>query len=163
MLGTMGSGRVTFSCTTTAPKASCVVTSADPVNVHTVDFTVTGTASPTVTVTTTANGSAAGLIGPRTAAAGKWTFTSGIALALTILFMLRNGSQIRRGLTLASVAFIIAILPSCGGGSSSTGGGGGGGGGTTPGPYMVTVNAYTVSSTDAATPAATTSFNLTVK
>jgi beta-glucanase (GH16 family) len=122
MLGTIGTGRVTFSCTTTAPKASCVVTSADPVNAHTVDFTSTGTASPTVTVTTTANGSAAGLIGPGTSAAGKWTLTSGIALTLTVLFLLRNGNQISRGLILTSVAFIIAILPSCGGGSSSSGG-----------------------------------------
>jgi hypothetical protein len=69
-----------------------------------------------------------------------------------VLFLLRNGRQIRKGLIFTSVAFIIAILPSCGGGSSSSGGGGGGGGGTTPGLYTVTVNAYTVSSTDAATP-----------
>jgi hypothetical protein len=133
------------------------------VNAHTVDFTSTAAASPTVTVTTTANSSAAGLIGPGASATGKWIYTSGITLALTILFMLRNGTQIRRGLVLTCVALIIASLPSCGGGSSSSGGGGGGGGGTTPGPYTVTVNVYTVSSSDAATPAVTTSFNLTVK
>lgn len=61
MLGTLGTERVTFSCTTNAPKASCVVTSNDPINNHTVDFSSSGAASPTVTVTTTANTSAAGI------------------------------------------------------------------------------------------------------
>jgi len=50
-----GNGRVTFSCTTTAPKASCAVTSTDTLNRHTVDFSSTGSQSATVTVTTTAN------------------------------------------------------------------------------------------------------------
>ena len=48
-------GRVAFSCTTTAPKASCVVTSADPLNKYTVDFSSATSESTTVTVTTTAN------------------------------------------------------------------------------------------------------------
>ncbi|HWG20937.1 MAG TPA: glycoside hydrolase family 16 protein [Terracidiphilus sp.] len=52
---TLGTGRVAFSCTTTAPKASCVVTSADPVNKYTVDFSNASSDSATVTVTTTAN------------------------------------------------------------------------------------------------------------
>jgi beta-glucanase (GH16 family) len=94
---TLGSGRVTFSCSTTAPKASCVVTSSDPVNKHTVDFTNSSSDSATVTVTTTAN----------TRKAGK-----------------SNG--------------------------------------TTAGNYTVTVNAFTVSSSDATKPSATTTFNLTV-
>src|SRR5437764_7124406 len=55
VLGTTGTGRVTFSCTTTAPKASCVVTSTDAVNKHTVDFSSSSSATATVTVTTTAN------------------------------------------------------------------------------------------------------------
>jgi len=53
--GTTGSGRVTFSCSTTAPKASCAVTSSDSVNNHTVDFSNSSSATATVTVTTTAN------------------------------------------------------------------------------------------------------------
>lgn len=52
---TSGTGRVAFSCTTTAPKASCVVTSADPLNKYTVDFSSASSDSTTVTVTTTAN------------------------------------------------------------------------------------------------------------
>jgi hypothetical protein len=57
-------------------------------------------------------------------------------------------------------------MQACGGGSSSGNGGGGGGGGgsngTAPGNYTMTVNAYTVSSTDVATPAASTTVNLKV-
>jgi beta-glucanase (GH16 family) len=52
---TQGTGRVAFSCTTTAPKASCLVTSADPVNKYTVDFSNSSSATATVTATTTAN------------------------------------------------------------------------------------------------------------
>jgi beta-glucanase (GH16 family) len=55
VMGTTGTGRVAFSCTTTAPKASCVVTSGDAVNKHTVDFSNASSASATVTVTTMAN------------------------------------------------------------------------------------------------------------
>ncbi|HZP16655.1 MAG TPA: glycoside hydrolase family 16 protein, partial [Terriglobales bacterium] len=58
-----GTGRVTFSCATTAPKASCAVTSNDAVNNHTVDFSGSSSASATVTVSTTANTSAAGISG----------------------------------------------------------------------------------------------------
>lgn len=50
-----GTGRGAFSCRTTAPKASCLVTSTDPVNKYTVDFSSSSTASATVSVTTTAN------------------------------------------------------------------------------------------------------------
>jgi beta-glucanase (GH16 family) len=55
LAGTLGTGRVAFSCSTTAPKASCVVTSNDSVNNHTVDFSNSNSATATVTVTTTAN------------------------------------------------------------------------------------------------------------
>ncbi len=159
LTGTLGTGRVTFSCTTTAPKASCVVTSSDPVNVHTVDFSNSTTASATVAITTTYYAQAADFMGPH-----KWTSTSCIALALMVFVLLRNGRQIRRGLAFASLALIIAILPSCGGGYGGGGGSGGGGGGngTPKGSYTVTVNAHTISSSDASAPDATTTFNLTV-
>jgi len=55
IMGTTGTGRVAFSCSTNAPKASCVVTSSDAVNKHTVDFSNSSSASGTVTVTTTRN------------------------------------------------------------------------------------------------------------
>jgi beta-glucanase (GH16 family) len=97
MTGTMGSGRVAFSCSTNAPKASCLVTSSDPVNGYTVDFSNASAASPTVTVTTTAN--------------------------------TRHGGKSN---------------------------------GTPPGNYTVTVNAFTISSSDATIPSASTNVNLTV-
>jgi hypothetical protein len=55
IMGTNGSGRVAFSCTTTAPKASCVVTTGDAVNKYTADFSNASSANGTVTVTTAAN------------------------------------------------------------------------------------------------------------
>ncbi len=156
MLGTIGSGRVTFTCTTTAPQASCVVTSNDPLNPHTVDFTNSGAASPTVTVTTTYYATAAGISGMT-----RFGLAWGIVLALVFSGLMRNGREIRRGVGLAGVALAIAMLPACGGGYNNK---------TTPpnrtgtpsGNYQVTVNAFTVSSTDASVPSASTSFNLTV-
>lgn len=55
LAGTQGTGRVAFSCTTTAPKAACLVTSGDPVNKYTADFSNSATAAASVTVNTTAN------------------------------------------------------------------------------------------------------------
>ncbi len=91
-----GTGRTAFSCTTTAPKAVCLVTTGDSVNQYTADFSNSSMATATVTVTTMANSKSAGI--------------------------------------------------------SST----------TPGSYTVTVNAYSVSSSDAARPSASTTFNLMV-
>jgi len=54
LLGKLGSGRVAFGCTTTAPKASCVVTSTDSLNNHTVSFEGSTRASVTVSITTEA-------------------------------------------------------------------------------------------------------------
>ena len=51
-----GTGRMAFSCTTTAPKASCLVTTtSDPLNKYTLNFANSSTGSATVTVSTTAN------------------------------------------------------------------------------------------------------------
>lgn len=53
---TTGTGRIAFSCTTTAPKASCLVTTtSDPRNKYTLDFSSTSSGTATVTVSTTAN------------------------------------------------------------------------------------------------------------
>jgi beta-glucanase (GH16 family) len=158
MTGTLGSGRVAFSCSTTAPKSSCVVTSTDPVNNHTVDFTHAASASVTVTATTTANTSHAAL------SSFRWSgLASGLALFLFVPIAKRRGREMWFGLGVFGLAFIVS-MPGCGGGSGSGNGGGGGRGsnGTTPGNYAITVNAYTVSSADAASPSATANINLTV-
>lgn len=155
MLGTPGSGRVTFTCTTTAPKASCGVTSSDVVNNHTVDFTNSGAATGTVTVTTTANTSKAA------SSSIHWTdFAGALALFLFIPAAKQWRFEIRFGLRILCLAFVLGTS-ACGGGSQASlpppppNG-------TTPGSYTITVNAYTVSSTDAATPASTATVNLTV-
>jgi beta-glucanase (GH16 family) len=70
---TQGTGRVAFSCSTNAPKASCVVTSSDPVNHYTVDLTNSASATATVTVTTTANTQQHGK--PNGTAPGSYTIT----------------------------------------------------------------------------------------
>jgi beta-glucanase (GH16 family) len=155
---TQGTGRTAFSCTTTAPKASCLVTTSDSVNQYTADFSNSATATATVTVTTTANAAAAGI------ASVSWMgIAGGIVLALALLPVRRHGKQLRLAM-LGVLALAIGAWSACGSGSASTNNGGGGGGsnGTTPGSYTVTVNAYTVSSSDAATPSASTNFNLTV-
>jgi hypothetical protein len=154
---TQGTGRTAFSCTTTAPKASCLVTTGDSVNQYTADFSNSSTATVTVTVTTTANAAAAGI------SSVNWVgIAAGILLLLILLPVRRHGKQLRLAL-LGALVIAISAWPACGGGSGGSGGGGGGGSnGTTPGNYTVTVNAYTVSSSDAANPSATTNFSLTV-
>ena len=157
MVGTIGTGRVTFTCTTNAPQASCVVTSNDSLNNHTVDFTSSATASPTVTVTTTYFAASAGITGR------NWLgIAAGMLLALAVGGAMRNGHGIRIGVGLASIVLAIAMLPACGGGYGSTTNGPPSRSGTPSGSYKVTVNAFTVSSTDASVPSASTSFNLTV-
>lgn len=156
MLGTIGTGRVSFSCSTNAPKATCIVTSTDPVNGHTVDFTSTGAASVTVTVTTTANTAAAGI------SSMSWVgITSTSLLALILIPLRRSVARVRVGVMFGVALLAISVMPACGGGSSSSSGPPPPNG-TTPGSYTITVNAYTVNSSDAATPSATTTINLTV-
>jgi len=51
-----GTGRMAFSCSTTAPKATCLVTTtSDPLDKYTLDFSNSSTGAAKVTVTTTAN------------------------------------------------------------------------------------------------------------
>jgi beta-glucanase (GH16 family) len=156
MVGTMGTGRVAFSCSTNAPKASCVVTSSDTVNTHTVDFTSSSAASPTVTVSTTANTSSAA-----NASFGWISFAGAGLLGLMLIPVRENAARMRLCVLLVTI-LAIGIMPACGGGSSSGGPPPPPSGGTTPGNYTVTVNAYTVSSSDVANPSASTSFTLTV-
>jgi hypothetical protein len=154
---TQGTGRTTFSCATTAPKASCLVTSSDAVNQYTVDFSNASSATATITVTTTANTASAGI------SSLSWLGVVGaIVLALTLMPVTRNGKQLRLGLMLGILVLAVGAWPACGGSGGNAGGGGGGSNGTAPGNYTVTVNAYTISSLDAATPSASTTFNLTV-
>jgi hypothetical protein len=111
-----------------------------------------------VTVTTTANIAAAAGI-----ESVSWMgIAGGIALVIALVPVRRHGKQLRLAL-LGALVIAIGAWPACGGGSGGGGSGGGGGSnGTTPGSYTVTVNAYTVSSSDAASPSASANFSLTV-
>ena len=152
-----GTGRTTFSCMATAPKASCLVTTSDAVNQYTADFSSTSSTTATVTVMTTANTTVAGV-----ASVGWMGIAGGIVLVIVLLPIRRHGQRLRLAL-LAALVVTIGAWPACGGGSGNGGGGSGGGSnGTTPGNYTVTVNAFSVSSSDAASPSATTTFSLTV-
>jgi beta-glucanase (GH16 family) len=152
--GTIGTGRVTFSCTTTAPKSSCVVTSTDAVNNHTVDFTNTGAASVTVTFTSARNASAA--LSPL-----DWKVLAATGLFALILLPVRKNARIRQGMLIVIAVLAISLMPACGGGNGG-GGTGGGPNGTPTGNYTMTINAFTVSSSDATMPSAMTSINVTV-
>ena len=52
---TNGTGRVYLSCTTTAPQATCAITSGDVLSTYTVDFSKTGRGLATVKLTTVAD------------------------------------------------------------------------------------------------------------
>jgi beta-glucanase (GH16 family) len=52
---TSGSGRVYLTCATTAPASSCSITTSDPRNSHTLDFTSASTGTASVSITTTGN------------------------------------------------------------------------------------------------------------
>jgi hypothetical protein len=153
-----GTGRTAFSCATTAPKASCLVTTGDAANRYTADFSSTSSVTANVTVTTTANIAAAAGI-----ESVSWMgIAGGIALVIALVPVRRHGKQLRLAL-LGALVIAIGAWPACGGGSGGGGSGAGGGSnGTTPGSYTVTVNAYTISSSDAASPSASANFSLTV-
>jgi beta-glucanase (GH16 family) len=145
-------GRVYLSCSTNAPQASCSITSNDPLNIYTVDFSKTLAPTAKVTIATAQNLKQASLL-PRSLLAR--TLTLVFAAALLFAFRNRGGKQPIR-VTLGNILFFALIVTSCGGANNTTTGGG-----TTPGNYTITVNAYTVSNTSGA-PDATTSIALTV-
>ena len=90
--------------------------------------------------------------------------TGEIGFVLLLMSLRRRAMQIRLAAFLASAILGIGLLPACGDGYSagSNRGESGGSNGTTPGGYTVKVNAYNISSSDTATPSATTTFHLTV-
>jgi beta-glucanase (GH16 family) len=146
LTSTAGMGRVYLSCATDAPKATCTVSTSDPLDQYTVDFSQSATASASVSVTTTAN--AAAVYPDLRFGPGMLAWMSSTSLALILLARTRVPRPGRRprwsdAAGRFGVALLFVVLTGCGGGSTT--GTGGGGGGTTSGAYHVTVNAYTVS------------------
>jgi len=154
-----GSGRVYLACSTNAPKATCQLTTNDPLDAYTVDFTSGTSGTVTVSVATTANA----MLPP---VAWRWRMPNwGSALAVIIACALLAAlfRPVRRARWAPAVGtglfLLVALLLGCSGGGSSTTPPPSGG--TTPGSYTITVNAYTVSG-NGANPDASTPIPLTV-
>ena len=150
-----GSGRVYLSCTTTAPKATCAVNSADKLNPHTVDFSQSATGAATVTVTTTAN-THASTSSPTAWLLGSWLLIGGLFLLPV------KAARERRAAAKVGLMLLLVLFPGCGSGSATNTGSGGSGNGTPSGNYSVTVSAYTVSNSGGS-PDSSASLSLTVK
>lgn len=148
---TPGTGYVYFSCNTNAPKASCAISTTDPLN----KFVINSSASEsvTVTVTTTANAAAVNWIPPSLIFLPEtrvWLPLSMLGL-LALMAVASSRKRLRLYSCTLAVGLILtgAVTSSCGGGGSSSGTT------TTPvtpvvngtpaGSYTVTVYAFTES------------------
>jgi len=155
----LGSGRVYFGCTTTAPKAACTVNTGDLLNANTVDFSANATGTVTVSVATTANS----MVLPF---GSWWRMLYAARFAFAALVVLLGCAARWRGRALRPGYALGGALLLCGGLLLGCSGGGGAAptpppGGTTPGSYTVTVNAYTLTG-NGTQPDATVSIPLTV-
>jgi beta-glucanase (GH16 family) len=145
---TAGTGYVYFSCSTTAPKASCAIKTTDPLNPYVINSNAAE--SVTVAATTTANSNGANSVpapffNPKTRI---WPATS-IMAGFLVSMVVASAERRRRRTWLYGCAlvvgliFMMAVTSSCGGGSGS--GTPPGNNGTPPGSYTVTVYAFTES------------------
>ena len=144
---TPGTGFVYLSCATNAPKASCAVTTNDPLNNHVVNSSPAGAAeTATVTVTTTANS----LVPPFLFDPQRLFRLPVLILAAVLLFAVAALALRRRVWSPAYATAALLILAgmtiaSCGGGGSSMSPPPPPPNGTTPGSYTITVYAFTES------------------
>ncbi len=154
-----GTGYVYFSCNTNAPKASCAITTTDPLNPHVISSSAAE--SLMVTVTTTANTSEAKAIPPRllnhrslnhgslNSGVRTWIPIAFAGFFLPVVMLVPTGGRRRTSLCLCGLVvglLLTAIITSCGGGNSTTTTTiTQGSNGTTPGSYSVTVYAFTES------------------
>jgi beta-glucanase (GH16 family) len=139
-----GSGFVYFTCDTTAPKATCAISTTDPLNAHVVNSNAAETV--TATVTTTANSALAPLAfaepsHPRYQTIPMFLAFSGMLTILLYQRSRRTGEPARRCVWrfAAGCAVLAATIAGCGGGSTVTPPSDG----TTPGVYVVHVYAFT--------------------
>jgi beta-glucanase (GH16 family) len=141
---TPGTGFAYFSCSTDAPKASCAITTADPLSHFVVNSSPAE--SVTVSVTTTANSVLPPLLFyPRVRIWLPIAIAGLLALTLVALARrMRRRAWRFRWMLVAGLIFVGAVIAGCGGGSPivtppPTNNG------TTPGAYTVTVYAFTES------------------
>jgi beta-glucanase (GH16 family) len=142
-----GTGFVYFSCSANAPKASCAVSTNDPLNTHVVNSSPTGAAETvTVTITTTANASSLPLFFDPKIRFWLPIGVLGILLSTFVVFVMRRGRPtLLPAHALIGFILVIALMVGCGGGAGYTPPPSSGG--TTPGNYQVTVSAFTESNT----------------
>jgi beta-glucanase (GH16 family) len=157
---TADTGYVYFSCSTTAPKASCAIKTSDPLNpfVANSSSSVSPAETVTVSVTTTPNSSASSTTTASLIPA-SFFFNPKIrvwlpmtAVGFLVSVAIAAVPRRRRHSLLYACALIIGLMLT-GAATWSCGGGSGGGtqitppnnNGTTPGNYTVTVYAFTES------------------
>ena len=141
------SGFVYFSCSTSAPKASCSITTNDSRNTHVIDSSVSPAESLTVTVATTANSMLLRFF------FGPWLpfqLLATIAAFLLLIFLalaLRTQSRVWRHVCGTAAVLILVGVAMAGCGSNSVSSIPPGNTGTPPGSYAVTVYAFTETNT----------------
>ena len=155
-----GSGRVYLTCATTAPQATCQVSTNDTLNRYTLDFTNATSGMVTVTATTTAGAMVLPANWP-----GKpqnWLKLAAIFAVEVVLGLMLGLLRRTRWVLAGATAFLVlvAMLLGCSGGSS-TAARTPPAAGTAAGSYTINVNAYTVSGSGAS-PDATVTIPLTV-
>ena len=148
-----GTGYVYFACSINASKASCAITTNDPLNTHVVNSSANTPESVTVTVTTTANTSSASIPLPISFSCptpSKWLFTTiGTFFLLGVFFSAGNARRVALLYTFSLITGLLVIgvaTSSCGAGNGSTQTNPPNNG-TPPGSYTVTVYAFTESNT----------------
>ena len=144
---TTGSGRVYLSCSTTAPKATCSITTGNALNPNIIDFTSSATASATVTVATTASSTLARFLSRPWLPLWLLSLMAAFLLLLFCALGLHARSRVwRRAFAMAAVLLYVgtAVL-GCSGNSATIASPGNNG--TPPGSYVVTVYAFTETNT----------------
>jgi beta-glucanase (GH16 family) len=147
-----GTGYVYFSCSTNAPKASCAITTSDPLNTYVVNSNAGGPERVTVTVMTTVNAATSSFIPTNLPFNPKMPICFLISFAGILgLMVMAHAQRSRRNPWLLNCAVIAGLLlmgagtPSCGGGGNNAPTTTPGNNGTSPGTYSVTVYAFTES------------------
>jgi hypothetical protein len=142
---TPGTGYVYFTCSTDAPKASCAITTADPLN----HFVANSSAAESVTasVMTTANSVTPPLLfNPEIRI---WVPVAIAGLLTLTLFALARRMRSRSWgfswMLIAGLIFLGGVIAGCGGGASNVIPPPPPNTGTTPGAYTLTVYAFTES------------------
>jgi beta-glucanase (GH16 family) len=153
---TLDTGFVYFSCSTTAPKASCAISTNDPLNTYVINSNASPAETVTVSVTTAANSSASStttanwappsfFFNPNTR---MWLPITVVGFLVSAVVAPVAHRRSRIGLyvcALVAALILTGATLSCGGSSNSTPVTPPGNNGTTPGSYTVTVYAFTES------------------